>query len=154
MASVVATVMRATSAFSPRRPDRRRAAGLTLLELLVVMSLLSLLAALIGPAAVRTVDNARERNQLAAIRATLATLPVRAFQQGRPIIVDAATLRTLAKDMPPEWDLQALAAIRYAANGVTTGGVVRLRRPGHGDLHWRIRPVTGEVDDGDGTPPQ
>ena len=142
--------MRAISASCQRSPERRRAAGFTLLELLVVMSLLALLAGLVGPAALRTVDNARERSQMAAIRAALAALPVRAFQQGRPITVDAATLRKLTSDLPAQWELEAIDAIGYAANGVTTGGVVRLRRPGRGDMQWRIRPVTGEVDDVDG----
>ena len=137
--------MRATSGSCLRSLDGRPAPGFTLLELLVVMVLLSLMAAWVGPAAWRALDNARDRTQVAQIAATLAALPVTAFQQGRPLRLDAAGFAAMLPELPQGWSLRVDDPLEYAANGVARGGVLRLRRPGRVERVWDVQAVTGEV---------
>ena len=145
MGAAAVTVMPATSGFCLHRPDGRLAAGFTLLELLVVMTLLSLMAAWVGPAAWRALDSARDRTQVAHIAATLSALPVTAFQLGRPLRLDAPAFAAMLPELPQGWSLHVDDPLEYASNGVARGGVLRLRRIGRHDRVWDVQALTGEV---------
>ena len=70
--------------------------GFTLLELLVVLSIVAMAAGLMVPSASRWMSAARERAWQQELRAELAALPMRAFRRGEPLELDALAFRALA----------------------------------------------------------
>lgn len=134
-----------TSVCFRRSPESGAGAGFTLLELLVVLALVAIASGLVVPAALRGIESARERGAAADLRNVLDGLPVRAFQRGNGLEIDAPALRRLLPDLPEEWQLDVEPPLRYEANGVAAGGRVRLLIPGRATREWRVAPVSGAV---------
>lgn len=126
----------------------RRAAGFTLLELLVVLLLLGLAAGMVAPNASRWLDAAQERGWRADLKAHLEALPVRAFLAGETLTIDAEKLRK-AVPQPVGIRLSLDTPLRYGASGMAVGGTIELQQGSYREV-WRIRPISGEVDIGDG----
>jgi prepilin-type N-terminal cleavage/methylation domain-containing protein len=63
----------------------RRARGMTLVELLIVFSIVGLLVALVAPLTVRQMDKARGQEELLVLGRTIDTLGFRAFADGRSV---------------------------------------------------------------------
>jgi len=133
------------SASCRHSPERRRSRGFTLLELLVVLAIVALMTGLVAPAMLRGVAAARERGAASDLQNLLEGLPVRAFQRGGALELDANALRGLMPELPEGWQLDVTPALRYGASGVAAGGTVRLLGPGREPLAWRVAPVSGEV---------
>lgn len=125
----------------------RRAAGFTLLELLVVLLLLGLAVGMVAPNASRWLDAAQARGWRADLKAHLEALPVRAFLAGEALSVDATQL-SRAVPAPAGTRLRVEAPLRYSASGMAVGGSVELQQGTSREI-WRIRPISGEVDVGD-----
>lgn len=119
--------------------------GFTLLELLVVLALVALVTGLVAPAVLRGLESARERGLAADVRTLLQGLPVRAFQSGNGLEIDAAALRRLVPDLPGDWHLEVDPPLRYGPTGVAAGGAVRLVAPGRDAMAWQVTAVSGEV---------
>jgi prepilin-type N-terminal cleavage/methylation domain-containing protein len=135
-----------TSAYCRLSPRGRRSrGGFTLLELLVVLALVALVTGIVTPAIIRGLASARERGVASDVQALLEGLPVRAFQLGDGLELDAAALRQLLVDLPDGWRLDVTPALRYGPTGVASGGTVRLLAPDREPLTWRVAPVSGEV---------
>lgn len=134
-----------TSVSCRRSPERGRCRGFTLLELLVVLALVALVTGLVTPAVLRGLDAARERGLVADVRTLLQGLPVRAFQSGSGLEIDAAALRRLVPDLPDDWRLEVDPPLRYGPTGVAAGGAVHLAAPGRDATTWRVAAVSGEV---------
>ena len=128
------------------------ARGFTLLELVVVMALAALMAGVVVPAATRGLDAARERGIASEVSATLAGLPVLAFQRGEALNVDEAMLRRHLAGLPSDWRLEVPQSLRYTATGVSSGGIVRVLPPGRAPLAWHVQILTGEVEPASGLP--
>ena len=144
---------RTLASCQPSSPERRRrCAGFTLLELLVVLVLVSLVAGLVAPLAVKGLDAARERAAVAELSALLEGLPLRAFRTGATQTYDGAALGQLRGDLPPGWTLTLESPLRYSAAGVASGGDLRLLAPNRPMLRFRVLAVSGDVVRSDGTP--
>lgn len=105
--------------------------GFTLLEVIVVLAIMGLVAAVATPAVVRGIDSWRRQAQADAVMDQLRGLPARARAAGRPIEVSDASL---AGESPPlqveaGWTLAVPEPWSVQANGVCQGGRVEL----HGD---------------------
>lgn len=116
---------------TPRGPRAFPSQGFTLLEIIVVLAIMGLVAAVATPAVVRGIDSWRRQAQADALMDQLRGLPSRARATGRPIEVSAASL---SGDSPPlrvdaGWTLAVPEAWWVQANGVCQGGRVEL----HGD---------------------
>lgn len=133
--------MRPTSAFC-RHADARARRGFTLLELLLVMALAALLTGLVAPRMWQWVEGARLRAGVDAARASLEALPRQAFGEARRVSVGAggASLR-----LPEGWRLELSAPLVYEANGMTTGGRVRLEADRKTVADWIVVPPAGTV---------
>jgi prepilin-type N-terminal cleavage/methylation domain-containing protein len=129
-----------------------RARGFTLLEMLVVLALLALVTGLVAPAMVRNLAAARERGVESDLRALLAQWPVQAFEKGEAIEVDEAALRARV-DLPEGWRIELPQPLRYTADGVASGGTVRLVDGRRQVVDLRVAAVTGELVPPGGTRP-
>jgi prepilin-type N-terminal cleavage/methylation domain-containing protein len=110
----------------------RRAGGFTLLELLVVLALVSIVAAMVAPRLQRTYDAvARSGNRAEAVR-QLERLPLIARDQGRAIVVPAEDGAVLAQwlQLPSGWQAMALDPLRIEANGLCHGARIRVQGDG------------------------
>ncbi len=96
--------------------------GYTLLEIVVVMALLGLAAALAAPASYRMISSWLEAEQVDGVMKALATLPLRQRDQGRELHVPAGDVEaasTLAP-LPEGWALELHAPLTVAVNGACT----------------------------------
>jgi general secretion pathway protein G len=92
--------------------DRKAARGFTLVELVVVLALVALATGLAAPALVRGLDAARERGVRVDVRVLLEGMPVRAFQTGAGLEIDATALQQLVPELPQGWRLEVDAPLR------------------------------------------
>lgn len=130
-----------------RRPMR----GFTLLELLVVLVVLGLAAAVATPSLVRLVDRLGERNEQDQLSLYLQNLPVAVMRQGGEYRVPATAGYVPAREalagspveLPPSAAERLLiwvpGVIHYRPNGACTGGT----------LYWELnggRRVTHQLD--------
>ena len=145
---------RATSVSSRRRASRsargaggwlRRCAGFTLLELLVVLSIVAMMLGMAAPAAWRAIEAARERAAVQELVSSLQRLPLEAWQSGRPLAVGAAELERGLSNWPGNWSILLPERLEYGSNGVAKGGTVAVLVDGRRQHAWRIEPRTGRV---------
>ncbi len=110
-----------------------------------MLAIVALTAGLMLPSASRWIDATRERGWRDDLRAALSSLPMRAFQQGVPTVLDPAAIRLLVPDLPASLEIKLSAPLRYGANGVAGGAEITLRSgPGKQEI-WVVEPVTGLV---------
>jgi prepilin-type N-terminal cleavage/methylation domain-containing protein len=128
------------SASCPRsRTPAPRARGFTLLELLIVLALISMVAAMVAPRLQRTYDAvARSGNRAEAVR-QVERLPLIARDRGRAIVVpadDPAALATLLS-LPEGWQARAVGPIRIEANGLCHAAKIRMQGDGAAEV-WEL----------------
>ena len=128
---------------SIERPTLARPGGYTLLEMLVVLVLLSLAIGTVGPAVSNWMAAARERGWLDDLKSAVDALPLKAFLNGQPLLIDGAELDRLVPGRPPGVTLEVQPVLVYQANGMAAGGLIRIQGPRA--QTWRILPLTGEV---------
>ena len=123
-----------------------RLGGFTLLELLVVLSMVALVVGLVGPSTWRQLQAARERGAVSDVEAALVSLPLQAFRRGERLSVSGEALAGgLAEPLPDGWRLEADPPLAYGPQGIAQGGQVRLRDAAGIRARWSIAPLTGEV---------
>lgn len=113
----------------PERTLRMRHGGFTLLEMIVVLAILGLAAALVGPSMVKSIDTWGRKAAMDVLLDQLRALPGNARGSGTPITISDATL---ASATPPlridaDWTLHAPTPWSVGANGVCQGGEVIVR---------------------------
>ena len=72
--------------------------GFTLLEMIVVLAILGLATALVGPSAVRGIDSWRRQAELDSLLDQIRAMPGNARASGRAIVISDASLK--GKDAP------------------------------------------------------
>lgn len=103
-----------------------RHGGFTLLEMIVVLAILGLAAALVGPSMLKSIDTWRRKAAMDILLDEVRALPGNARGSGKPITISDATL---ASATPPlrvdaEWTLRTPKPWSVGANGVCQGGDV------------------------------
>lgn len=121
---------------------RCQGAGFTLVELLLVMSLLGLMAGLALPRFSGWLDAAQLRASEGAVREALEALPSRAFFSGEQLVLTEALG---AGALPHGWYLRSETPIRYQANGMTNGGRVQLMAGDMVQAEFFIAAPAGQV---------
>ena len=110
----------------PERMPRMRHGGFTLLEMIVVLAILGLAAALVGPSMVKSIDTWRRKAAMDVLLDQLRALPGNARNSGKPITISDATLASAAAPVriDADWTLRAPKPWSVGANGVCQGGEV------------------------------
>ena len=117
------------------RKNRRQITGFSLLELLVVLSLLGLLTAITFPNFVNLYQSVNSRLQTDQIIDDINGLGYAAFNSSTEIVLNNipatrsnvwAEKRNAPVSLPVGWRLVVLNPIRYLQNGACQGGEIRL----------------------------
>ena len=110
----------------PERMPRMRHGGFTLLEMIVVLAILGLAAAVVGPSMVKSIDTWRRKAAMDVLLDQLRALPGNARNSGKPITISDATLASAAAPLriDADWTLRAPKPWSVGANGVCQGGEV------------------------------
>jgi len=123
--------------------------GFTLLEMLVVLVILGMAAAMVVPPLARTVDRVREAGELDDVRRALERLPLQARKQGRALAFPAgAVLPAQDRPWPEGWRVLAVTPLRIEASGFCHGGEVQASGP-VGSRRWRLSAPDCRAEDAD-----
>lgn len=101
--------------------------GFTLLELLVVLTLIGLIAGMVGPRFIDMAERMRDRNEWLQLQQLINELPIDAQQTSKIIEIGP---KGSALPLPKGWGLRATRPIRYLANGICLGGELLVLREG------------------------
>ena len=111
--------------------------GFTLVELLVVLTILGLLLGLVGPLAVDRVDKAKSQEEWLVLERTVTGLAFRAFAEGRPVELTGEgtqlSWRIGNEDRVLPFDklfFDPRQELRINRNGVANPAVLNLRQAG------------------------
>jgi prepilin-type N-terminal cleavage/methylation domain-containing protein len=120
---------------SCRRKARVGLRGFTLLELLVVMAVVGLLAAVVAPNLQRLVGSVDRATRRDGLVADIAGLSYRAYALGQSFELTADAPAQLLRDgnpvltVPQGWLVTVSAPIRFGFDGLCSGGDITLRSP-------------------------
>lgn len=117
------------------------AGGFTLLELIVVLSILGLVTAMTAPAVLQGIASWERQAQVDVLVEQVRGLPSQARGSGRAIEISNAAL---ASDAPPllagdGWELSVPTPWRVQANGICETGVLVLRHPSGREHALQVR---------------
>jgi len=123
--------------------------GFTLLEMLVVLVILGMAAAVVMPPLARTVERVREAGEVDDVRRALERLPLQAREQGRPLVFPAgAVLPAQDRPWPEGWRVVVVSSLRIEASGFCHGGEVQATGSA-GPRRWRLRVPDCQAGDAD-----
>lgn len=130
-----------------------RPRGFTLLELVVVLAILGLVAALAAPALLRGIDSWQRKAQLDALVEQVRGLPAHARQHGRALRIDDALLASADSPLAPGpgWTLAAPVPWTVRPSGVCDAGELEVGQAGGRTARLRVQapfcePVAGGED--------
>jgi prepilin-type N-terminal cleavage/methylation domain-containing protein len=128
-----------SGSFPRNRPPHARASGFTLLELLVVLALVSMLAAMVAPRLQRTYEAIARSGDRAETLRQLESLPLRARAEGRAIDAAAGDPAGLAPylDLPEGWSVRPLDPLRIESTGFCHPARIRVDGGG-GSETWSL----------------
>ncbi len=118
--------------------------GFTLLEMLVVLTLMGLAVGMVLPRLSVWIDGVNDRGWRADLRAYVESIPVRVFLSGEVMAVDAEALVGAVPGVPVGMQVVVPETLSYGSNGAASGGVIELRRNGVHEI-WKVEPISGLV---------
>lgn len=132
----------------PRSDAAAPAGGFTLLELLIVLALVSLVAAMVAPRLQGTYDAVARSGERAEVVRQLERLPLLARARGVAIEIpadDAKTLRGLLA-LPQGWTAVPLDPLKVEASGLCQAARVRVSGGGGVETWTLAAPDCGIAD--------
>jgi len=124
------------------------ARGFTLLELLIVLALVSMVAAMVAPRLQHTYAAVARSGDRAEMARQLERLPLIARDLGSAVVVPADDPVALARwlTLPAGWQAKAIEPMRIEATGLCHGGTVRVEGGGSTETWTLAAPDCGVVD--------
>ena len=124
------------------------APGFTLLELLIVLALVAMVAALAAPRLQQTYDAVSRSGERAEVARQLARLPIIARTRGEAIFIDGdagpgAVGLDAFLDLPDGWTVQAVGALHVEASGVCHPAQVEVASAGMTETWDLAAPACG-----------
>ena len=133
--------MPTSAANPPSEQQGYTARGFTLLEVIVVLAIMGMVAAVVAPAAVRGIDSWRRQADMDALGEQVRALPGRARASGKAITIDDDALAAEEPPlrMAPGWTLSVPEPWQVHANGVCDGGPLVARDPAGNERAWQVQ---------------
>lgn len=104
-------------------------AGFTLIEILTVLVIAGLLIAIAAPAVQNTLRTMERQSAIKQISARIIELPYQTWLDGKPRVLGGKDANTVQLPLPEGWTLDIPQPIRYAFNGVCSGGSLVINGP-------------------------
>jgi prepilin-type N-terminal cleavage/methylation domain-containing protein len=132
----------------PRSDAAAPAGGFTLLELLIVLALVSMLAAMVAPRLQRTYDAVARSGERAEAVRQLERLPLLARNRGAAIDIAADDAQALAAllALPQGWTATPVDALHVEASGLCRAARVRVAGGGGAETWTLAAPDCGISD--------
>lgn len=132
----------------PRSDAAAPAGGFTLLELLIVLALVSMVAAMVAPRLQRTYDAVARSGERAEAVRRLERLPLLARERGAAIDIaaDDAQALTGLLALPEGWTANPLEPLQVEASGVCRETKVRVAGGGGAETWTLAAPDCGVAD--------
>lgn len=118
--------------------------GFTLVELLVVLVLLSVMGAFVGPNMWKQFARASERAEVEVIHEKLLRERRLAYVSGRVFAIDAS-FEPLRRVIPDGWELLISQPIYFLPSGVTSGGNIHLLSKSGNKWQLALSPLDGRA---------
>jgi len=120
---------------------RRSSGGFTLIEILTVLVIAGLLAALAAPALQRMARSMDLAGQRGLLVGEITDLSYRAWVEGKPYTLgaDAEAPTAYPLRLPEGWRVEFPKPITYAFNGICSGGRLTLHGPDGWREDWQLQ---------------
>jgi prepilin-type N-terminal cleavage/methylation domain-containing protein len=117
-----------------------RQSGFTLIEILTVLVIAGLLAALAAPPLLRLIGSTERSSQRGLLAGEITSLAYRAWLEGKPYTLggDAKAATAYALHLSAGWRVECPKPITYAFNGICGGGRLSLLGPDGYREDWRL----------------
>lgn len=128
-------------------PHARR--GFTLLELLIVLALVAMVAAMVAPRLQHTYDAVVRSGDRAEVVRQVERLPVIARGRGQPLVIppdDEGQAFAQLLELPQGWILRALEPLRIEASGVCHPARIQVEGGGVTEEWHLSAPACGVLD--------
>lgn len=123
--------------------------GFTLLELLIVLALVAMVAAMVAPRLQRTYDAVTRSGERVETLRQIERLPLLARERGRPIDIpaeDGVALDAMLA-LPAGWHVLTIDPLRVEANGLCHGARLRVQGGGRVEVWTTRAPDCGIPDE-------
>jgi prepilin-type N-terminal cleavage/methylation domain-containing protein len=117
-----------------------RQTGFTLIEILTVLVIAGLLAALAAPPLLRLIGSTERSSQRGLLAGEITSLAYRAWLEGKPHTLggDAKAATAYALHLAAGWRVEFAKPISYAFNGICSGGTLSIFGPEGYREDWRL----------------
>lgn len=122
--------------------------GFTLLELLIVLALIGLVAALVVPGLSRTYEAIASSGERADVIRALEGIPLRVRASGRDLAIEPGDAKALdaVLDLPDGWQVTLDEPLRIARSGVCAPAKAKVAGRGAVETWTLTAPSCGVVD--------
>lgn len=129
---------------SPAQLEYRYLCAFTLVELLVVLVMLSLMGAFVGPNLWKQYARSSERNEILGLYQQLLDERKMAYRHGRSRVIDKDA-REFLQQLPDGWVLESMEPISFLPSGVSSGGKMVFKTSSGNQWSLTLTPLDGKA---------
>lgn len=129
---------------SPPQSAYRYLCAFTLVELLVVLVMLSLMGAFVGPNLWKQYARSTERKEILGLYQQLLGERKMAYRHGRSRVIDKDA-REFLQQLPDGWILESMEPISFLPSGVSSGGKMVFKTSSGNQWSLTLTPLDGKA---------